>query len=73
MKQLFGWFSRLIKMDSSESSKRFLAIFSIIVFVTYLVFRFSDHSNVEIILGEILSFVLVLFGVAAWQNQRPKK
>lgn len=73
MRQIFSWFSRLIKMDSSESSKRFLAIFSIIVFVTYLVFRFSDHSNVEIILGEILSFVLVLFGVAAWQNQRPKK
>lgn len=73
MRQIFNWFSRLIKMDSSESSKRFLAIFSIIVFVTYLVFRFSDHSNVEIILGEILSFVLVLFGVAAWQNQRPKK
>ena len=73
MKQFFSWFSLLIKMDSSESSKRFLAIFSIIVFVTYLVFRFSDHSNVEIILGEILSFVLVLFGVAAWQNQRPKK
>lgn len=73
MKQLFNWFSRLIKSDSSESSKRFLAVYSGLILVTYLVFRFSNSENIELILGEILSFVLVLAGVAVWEKRGTKK
>lgn len=73
MKQLFNWFTRLIQSDSAESSKRFLAVFSGVVLVSYLVFRFANPVNVEIILGELLGFILVLVGVASWQQVKNKR
>jgi hypothetical protein len=73
MRQIFNWFSRLIKSDTAESSKRFLALYAGVILVSYLIFRFANPENLEIILGEILTFVLVLVGVAAWQNSRTKK
>ncbi len=68
MFRIFAFFKRLIQGDSTESSKRFLAVYCGLILVTYLVFRFANEENIELILGEILSFILVLFGVATWQK-----
>jgi hypothetical protein len=57
--------------DSKESSKRFIAISSMIL-VSYVVIRFSNSKNCEVILAELLSFILMILGVASWQNIRQK-
>jgi hypothetical protein len=34
-----------------------------------LIFLYTDKDNAELIIGEILSFILVLFGVATWETR----
>lgn len=73
MFQFFSFFRKLIQSDSAESSKRFLAVYCTLFLVTFLILKFSNEENVELILGEILSFILVLFGVATWQKIAEKR
>ena len=54
-------------MKSNESSKRFVAL-SITLLVIYSTIRYTNHDNVELILGELLSFILVLMGVTVWER-----
>jgi|32_taG_2_1085360.scaffolds.fasta_scaffold18495_4 hypothetical protein len=73
MRQIWSFIKQLSKSDSKESSKRFLALYTTLILVSYLVFRYADKDNCEIILGELLSFVLVLMGVAVWQQVKQQK
>lgn len=72
MKKLQAYFRQLTLSDSKESSKRFMALFTMAL-AAYVVLRFTNTKNCEMILGELLSFILVLMGVAVWQNVRGKK
>lgn len=67
MKRIIQFFASLVRSGSQESSKRFLALYSGIILISYLVFTFSSSENVEYILGEIIFFVLVLVGAAVYQ------
>lgn len=69
--QAAAYFKKLTMGDSKESSKRFIAIFTMAL-VCYVVIRFADAKNCEVILAELLSFILVISGVASWQNVRQK-
>lgn len=74
---LIQYFRKLTLADNQESSKRFIALFTMLL-VTYIVLRFTDASNVEIILGELIAFVLTLLGIASYEkikgvNKKEKK
>jgi len=71
MNQIISFFGKLMQGNSKESSKRFMALFTMIL-AAYVVIRFADSKNCEVILAELLSFILVLSGVASWQNIRQK-
>jgi len=68
MKIMIKFFSNLMRTNTQESSKRFVALMSVIV-VFILIFLYTDKTNAELIIGEILSFILVLFGVATWETR----
>ena len=68
MKTMIKFFSNLMRTNTQESSKRFVALMSVIV-VFILIFLYTDKTNAELIIGEILSFILVLFGVATWETR----
>ena len=65
--KLLLFIKKLINMKSNESSKRFVAL-SITLLVIYSTIRYTNHDNVELILGELLSFILVLMGVTVWER-----
>lgn len=60
---------KLISKNTNESSKRFIALFTILL-VAYATLRFTTKDNLEIVLGELLSFILVLCGEAVWESTR---
>lgn len=59
----------LINADTKESSKRFIALFTMLL-STYVVVAFTNKSNAVQVLGELLLFVLVLLGLAVWQSRK---
>ena len=70
---IFVFFLKLINSDSGESSKRFLAIYGTLFLMTYVVLAFTNDKNAEFILAELIGFVLVLCGVAAWERIKRTK
>tara|TARA_R110000772_G_scaffold51709_3_gene118589 strand:+ start:1230 stop:1493 length:264 start_codon:yes stop_codon:yes gene_type:complete len=69
--RIISFFRRLTEGDSKESSKRFMALFAMIL-ASYVVIRFANEKNSEFILAELLSFILMISGVSSWQNIRQK-
>lgn len=67
MKRLIQYIKRLTESESKESSKRFIALFTMIL-VSYAVIRFTTSKNMELVVGELLTFVLLLCGVAVYQS-----
>lgn len=57
---------------SKESSKRFIALYVGVILISYIVLRFTNATNIEMILGELVAFVCVLLGVAAWENNKSR-
>ena len=39
----------------------------------YITIRFTNSENIEFILGELLSFILVLIGVASWETVKKQQ
>ena len=72
-RNFFTYLKKLIKKDSQESAKRFIAIACFFVLVFYIVIRFTDAESYEIVLGELLGFILMLLGVASWQEVQKRK
>jgi hypothetical protein len=73
MKGLFQYLRGLTAAESEDSSKRFLAIYIIVILVTVLVFMYTDKTNVEFIIGELIFASLTLVGVAGWQHRNKMK
>jgi hypothetical protein len=69
LKRLIEYFKSLTYGTSKESSKRFIALYVGVVLISYIVFVFTRPSNVEMVLGELVAFVCVLLGVAAWERR----
>ena len=65
----FVYIRRLINKNNNESSKIFIAL-SITILVFYVTIRFANEQNAEIVLGELLSFILVLTGVSIWEKTK---
>jgi hypothetical protein len=68
-KKLIEYFRKLTLGGNAESSKRFIALFTMML-VTYAVCRFTDADNVELILAELLTFITTLLGIAAYESVR---
>lgn len=69
-KALFEYFRRLTLGGNKESSKRFLALYIGVILITYVVARFTNASNVEMILGELIALVLTLVGITSYENHK---
>lgn len=67
IRRFIDYCRKLTEKRSAESSKRFMALMTMIL-VYYIVIRFTTAENIEIVLVELLSFILVLCGVAVWEN-----
>ena len=68
---LIKYIKKLINRRSNESSKRFVAL-SCMLLVAYATIRFTSEDNVVMVIAELLGFILVLFGVAVWENIQRK-
>lgn len=68
MLKLIEYFKKLTLGGSKESSKRFIALYIGVILITYVVLRFTDSTNNEIILGELIAFVLTLLGIASYET-----
>ena len=68
MQKLIEYFRRLTLGGNKESSKRFIALYIGVILITYVVLRYTDANNVEIILGELIAFVLTLLGIASYET-----
>jgi hypothetical protein len=65
------YLKKLINRKSNESSKRFMALATMML-ITYAVLRYTTTENIVLVLGELLGFILVLMGVAVWENIKRK-
>ena len=63
------FFKKLIQKEAQESSKRFIALMMLIL-IFYAVIRFTNYENIEFVLAELISFILVLTGQAVWEKTR---
>lgn len=71
MKKFLGkikdFFMDLLNADSPTSSKRFTALWALLVFGTYTVARFISENNVVEFIYATYAFILGLLGVAAYE------
>jgi len=70
--KLWNYIKKLIESDSQESSKRFIALF-IVILITYTVIRFTNTKNYIDVLVILRNFVLALAGVGAAISMFKKK
>lgn len=70
--KFFRYIRKLINDKTSESIKSFIAL-SVTLLVFYITIRFTNSENIEFILGELLSFILVLIGVASWETVKKQQ
>lgn len=70
---IWGFLLKLIQSESNESSKRFLAVYGTLILMSWIVFVYTNESNAEYVLAELIGFVLVLCGVASWERVNRSK
>ena len=73
LSKIWDFISKLSKANSEESSKRFISIYVTIFLITFVVLAYTDKSNIEFILVELIGFVVSLVGVAAWEKRNRNK
>lgn len=66
--ELSNFVGNLGRENTTESSKRSLALYATIVLGTYVVVVFTNEKNMEFVLGELLTFSLTLLGITAWEK-----
>lgn len=67
MRKVFEYLRKLIESRSKESSKRFMALMTMVL-IYYAVLRYTTEDNIQLVLVELLGFILVLSGVAVYEN-----
>ena len=70
-KKIVNYIKSIINADSQESSKRFIALFTMVL-ISYVVICFTDRYNIEFVLGELCLFVCVLLGIATYESVNKK-
>lgn len=71
--KLLKYFESLTKSDTVESSKRFVFLYVTIVLISFVVFWYTDKSNVEIILVELIGFASALAYVNSKEKSNKKE
>jgi len=71
------FFKKIIQSDSRESSKRVMAMWtmvlvSIVVASSLYAFIFKDKGDLVVLLGSLLTFILTLSGIGAYQAVKTK-
>ena len=69
---ILKFFGNLIRNHTKESSKRFIAV-GTMGLVSYVVLRFTTPENAEMMLVQLLGFVLILVGVSVAESVSFKK
>jgi len=72
MPKIVKYLKALIESNSKESSKRFLALYTVLCLATYAVVGFTSKDNVVLVIAELLSFVVGVLGITAWQKIKNK-
>lgn len=68
------YIANLTRVGTKESSKRFTALYIVLIIVTFLVFRYTNTDNYPLVLGELLGFATLLFGIGSFTNEnKPNK
>ncbi len=73
MRKIFEYFTNLTKAKTEESSKRFLALYVVIVIVSILTYKYTTSGNFTLVLAQVLGFAGLLLGIGSWQNVQDKK
>jgi succinate-acetate transporter protein len=66
---ILTYIKKLILSDSKESSKRFIAIYTMLL-ITFIVVAYTNKDNSVIVLTTLCGFVLTLVSVASWQSAK---
>lgn len=72
IKKTISFLINLIRTETPESSKRFLAIYTTLFLQTFVVLKYTTTENSTWMLMELVGFVLVLVGVATWERKNLK-
>lgn len=72
IKKIISFLFNLIRTQTPESSKRFLAIYTTLFLQTFVVLKYTTPENSTWMLMELVGFVLVLVGVATWERKNLK-
>jgi len=72
IKKIISFLFNLIRTQTPESSKRFLAIYTTFFLQTFVVLKYTTPQNSTWMLMELVGFVLVLVGVATWERKNVK-
>lgn len=65
--KFFNYLRSIISANSNDSSKRFIALYSLGL-VTYIVVAYVTVNNAIESLKLLLGFIAILIGVTAWQQ-----
>jgi predicted histidine transporter YuiF (NhaC family) len=68
-----NYFNQLISSKSKHSSKRFLALYVTMFLVTFIVLVYTNSKNYLLVLGELLSFVVLLVYGSVREKLNDKK
>lgn len=73
MRKIFNYLANLTKSKTEESSKRFLALYVVLVIVSILTYKYTTSGNFTLVLAQVLGFAGLLLGIGSWQNVQDKK
>ena len=65
--KFFNFLAGIIRSDGKESHKRVISIYSVVVLITFVVFKWTDENNSVKVLDALLFFVGGLVGLAVTQ------
>ena len=67
--RILNYLANLTRVGTKESSKRFTALYIVLIIVTFLVFRYTNTENYPLVLGELLGFATLLFGIGSFTKE----
>lgn len=71
--KLIKYFEKLTQADTNESSKRFIFLYITLILISFVVFWYTDKSNNEIILVELIGFASALAYVNSKERTKNKQ
>jgi len=68
--RVIAYIKSVINSKSAESSKRFLAMWTMLLVTAVVIAAIFKHANLTAVLSLLLSFVATLLGIATWQAHK---